>query len=213
MYSSHIIHPEERILESGLPGAWNTYRYLEYVIGQCGVISVKMDGSPAVVFGTLNETFFVATKGFFNRAAIVFVDPEAIKQYYSDNEELRDILVTLFNVFKDCPPKAIYGADVMFTRKSLKETSVLPGVSFKMNTLRYYLNETPMNKIFINRMKIAEIGLAVHSTYEYDEEINDWTSKPYYWNIPDTYDVKNPSVAFFNIFAITRLNTLRLLKL
>ena len=61
MPNTHIEHPEDSILSGDL-------RVLRWFTEQ-GNISVKIDGSPAIVWGTNPATkkFFVGTKSVFNK--------------------------------------------------------------------------------------------------------------------------------------------------
>ena len=60
----HIEHPEDTILTGDLS-------FLD-AIQNAGVLSVKMDGAPAIVWGTNPATgkFFVGTKSVFNKVRI-----------------------------------------------------------------------------------------------------------------------------------------------
>ena len=64
MPNTHIEHPEDSILSGDL-------RVLRWFTEQ-GNISVKIDGSPAIVWGTNPATkkFFVGTKSVFNKKLI-----------------------------------------------------------------------------------------------------------------------------------------------
>ena len=64
MKNKHIEHPEDSILNGNLS-------VLDWFINN-GNISAKIDGSPAIVWGTnpANNKFFVGTKSVFNKKLI-----------------------------------------------------------------------------------------------------------------------------------------------
>ena len=64
MQNKHLEHPEDTILTGNLDVLdWFTAR---------GKLSVKIDGAPAIVWGTdpATGTFFVGTKAVFNKKKI-----------------------------------------------------------------------------------------------------------------------------------------------
>ena len=65
----HLQHPEDEILDNGKVGAKNVLKFLRCKDNQ---LSVKYDGSPAIVWGTCPATgkFFVGTKSVFNKKKI-----------------------------------------------------------------------------------------------------------------------------------------------
>ena len=85
----HINHPEDDILT----GNASVLDWLTEVSD----ISVKMDGSVAIVWGTNPENgkFFVGKKSVFNKVKVqICYTHEDILKFYSDKEELADILST-----------------------------------------------------------------------------------------------------------------------
>lgn len=69
MKNTHLEHPEDEILTNGKEGARNVLRFLRERNSE---LSVKYDGSPAIVWGTCPFTgrFFVGTKSVFNKKKI-----------------------------------------------------------------------------------------------------------------------------------------------
>lgn len=85
----HIEHPEDAILT----GDESVLKWLMTV----SAISVKMDGSVAIVWGTNPENgkFFVGKKSVFNKVKVQICYTHAdIESFYSDKEELAEILHT-----------------------------------------------------------------------------------------------------------------------
>ena len=69
MINTHIQHPEDTILTGNLDFL-NAVK--SYAVAPHGHVSVKIDGSPAIVWGTHPDTgrFFVGTKSVFNKKLI-----------------------------------------------------------------------------------------------------------------------------------------------
>jgi hypothetical protein len=69
MKNTHLEHPEDAILNDGRDGAKNVLRFLRERNSE---LSVKYDGSPAIVWGTCPATgkFFVGTKSVFNKKKV-----------------------------------------------------------------------------------------------------------------------------------------------
>ena len=93
MKNTHLEHPEDVILTGDLSVLdWFT---------AAGTLSTKIDGSPAIVWGTNPATgqFFVGTKAVFNKVKIrIAHNHEEINQFYDG--EVAAILHTCF----DCLP-------------------------------------------------------------------------------------------------------------
>jgi hypothetical protein len=69
MKNLHLEHPEDAILNDGRNGVKNVLKFLRERNSE---LSVKYDGSPAIVWGTCPATgkFFVGTKSVFNKKKI-----------------------------------------------------------------------------------------------------------------------------------------------
>lgn len=92
----HLEHPEDSIL-LGIEDVINWF-------DAPATTSVKIDGSPAIVFGTdpSNGKFFVGTKSVFNKRKIkIAYSIEDIDRLYGDNEVVADILIDCF----ECLPR------------------------------------------------------------------------------------------------------------
>ena len=97
MQNLHLQHPEDSILTGDLEVLdWFT---------EPAHVSVKIDGCPAIVWGTdpATDTFFVGTKAVFNKKKIrIAHNHEEIDQHYQG--EVADILHACF----DCLPRTSY---------------------------------------------------------------------------------------------------------
>ena len=80
MQNLHLEHPEDSILTGDL-------NVLDWFVA-AGTLSLKMDGAPAIVWGTdpATNTFFVGTKAVFNKKKIrIAHSHEEIDQHYEGN--------------------------------------------------------------------------------------------------------------------------------
>ena len=93
MQNKHLEHPEDTILTGDLS-------VLNWFSDPESTISVKIDGAPAVVFGTDPETgkFFVGTKSVFNKKKIkVNYCVEDILRNHGNTVRVAEILIACFN--------------------------------------------------------------------------------------------------------------------
>ena len=93
MQNTHLEHPEDTILTGDLS-------VLNWFSDPESTISVKIDGAPAVVFGTDPETgkFFVGTKSVFNKKKIkVNYCVEDILRNHGNTIRVAEILIACFN--------------------------------------------------------------------------------------------------------------------
>lgn len=100
----HLEHPEDTILT----GDRSALRWLTTPSD----VSVKMDGAPAIVWGTNPENgkFFVGTKSVFNKKKIkICYTPDDINEFYSEQEEVAEILLTCLDFLPRT--EAIYQGD------------------------------------------------------------------------------------------------------
>ena len=69
MLNTHIEHPEDTILTGNLDFL---HAVKSYAVAPHGHVSVKIDGSPSIIWGTHpdNGRFFVGTKSVFNKKLI-----------------------------------------------------------------------------------------------------------------------------------------------
>lgn len=85
MPNKHLEHPEDLILTGE---SW----VVDSMFGQAKC-SLKIDGAPAIVWGTLDGKFFVGTKSVFNKKLIkIAYTQEDIDTFYSKHENVRQIL-------------------------------------------------------------------------------------------------------------------------
>ena len=146
MKNTHLQHPEDSILAGDLS-------VLDWFTAQSSVLSVKMDGSPAIVWGTNPSTgnFFVGTKSVFNKKLI------KINETHDDIDRnhsgvVADILHHCF----DCLPSfdgIVQGDFIGFGGDD----------TFCPNTITYIFDEVIDQQIII----------APHTLYATDDEMKD----------------------------------------
>lgn len=162
MKNTHLEHAEDSILTGDLS-------VLDWFVNP-GHLSVKIDGAPAVVFGTnpANGKFFVGTKSVFNKVKIkINHSHEEIDQNHTG--QVADIL----HLCLDCLPvtESIYQCDFIGFGGS---------DTYTPNTITYKFPEVVSQKIII----------APHTVYYAESDLRDAVAYPdrAVWN--DTANVK-----------------------
>ena len=162
MKNTHLEHPEDTILSGDLT-------VLDWFVNP-GHMSVKIDGAPAVVWGTNPATgkFFVGTKSVFNKVKIKIAHShEEIDSFY--NGQVAEILHACF----DCVPHTdtVYQGDFIGFGG---ETEYTP------NTITYQFPEVVSQRIII----------APHTCYYAEKDLRDAVAHPMSFYISDTHYVK-----------------------
>ena len=162
MQNKHIEHPEDCILTGDLSVLdWFT---------QDSDVSVKIDGSPAIVWGRnpANGKFFVGTKAVFNKVKIrIAHSHEEIDTFYKG--EVASILHACF----DSLPRThfIYQGDFIGFGGS---------DTYCPNTITYKFPEVIEQSVII----------APHTQYECDDDLRNAIASPCWKVFEDTVDVK-----------------------
>ena len=131
MQNKHIEHIEDSILTGDLSAIETLYNPQN--------VSVKMDGSPAIVWGTnpANGKFFVGTKAVFNKKKIrIAHSHDEIDQYYDD--EVAEILHTCFKYLPRT--EQVYQGDFIGWGN---------GTKFGQNVITYEFREFVTQKLII----------------------------------------------------------------
>ena len=161
MQNKHQEHPEDTILTGDLS-------VLDWFVNR-GALSVKIDGAPAIVWGTdpaCNE-FFVGTKAVFNKKKIrIAHNHDEIDQFYDG--QVADILHACF----DCLPhtNSICQGDFIGFGGSTE---------YKPNTITYKFPQVVSQRIII----------APHTVYEANDDLRDSWALPLMQNLESTDDV------------------------
>ena len=166
MKNTHLDHPEDTILTGDLT-------VLDWFVNP-GYMSVKIDGAPAIVWGTNPATgkFFVGTKSVFNKVKIKIAHShEEIDSFY--NGQVAEILHACF----DCVPhtNTVYQGDFIGFGG---ETEYTP------NTITYQFPEVVSQRIII----------APHTCYYAESDLRDAVAMPdrSIWNDTDTVKFVQP---------------------
>ena len=167
MKNTHLEHPEDSILTGDLS-------VLDFFVTP-GTLSLKIDGSPAVVWGTNPATgrFFVATKAAFNKKKIrIAHSHEEVDQFYAG--EVAKILHLCFD-YLPCT-ETIYQGDFIGEGGSDEYTP---------NTITYKFPEIVTQNIII----------APHTCYYAKNDLRDAVAMPdrAIWNDSDTVKFVKPN--------------------
>jgi len=174
MKNTHIEHPEDLILSGDLT-------VLDLLLTD-GHLSTKMDGAPAIVWGTNPATgkFFVGTKSVFNKVKI------KINESHADIDAnhqgaVADILHACFDWLPDTNGMGIYQGDFIgFGGQS----------EYTPNTITYQF-ESVIDQ---------EIIIAPHTVYTAESDLRDAVASPMLFTITDTPYVKfvKPNARIFS---------------
>tara|TARA_R100001440_G_scaffold44273_1_gene64036 strand:+ start:81 stop:968 length:888 start_codon:yes stop_codon:yes gene_type:complete len=172
MKNLHLEHPEDMILEGNVKVFDALY--------ETAHLSLKVDGAPAVVFGTHPENgkFFVGTKSVFNKKKdmICYSVEDVFKKY--DRQTHDSLIRVLVNCLLYLPKiDGIIQADFI----GIGGSNI-----YRPNTLEYHFSEIVTEKII----------LAPHTKYTTDSTLLECVAKPLVTHLIDTKDVKwiQPSV-------------------
>ena len=158
MQNKHIEHPEDLILTGDLT-------VLDLLL-QDGYLSTKMDGAPAVVWGTNPATgnFFVGTKSVFNKVKIKINESHADIDANHEGE-VADILHACFDWLPNTG--GIFQGDFIgFGGQS----------EYKPNTITYVFDDVINQNIII----------APHTVYTAESDLRDAIAQPMKFTITDT---------------------------
>ena len=166
MKNLHLEHPEDMILEGNVKVFDALY--------ETAHLSLKMDGAPAVVFGTHPENgkFFVGTKSVFNKKKdmICYSVEDVFKKY--DRQTHDSLIRVLVNCLLYLPKiDGIIQADFI----GIGGSNI-----YRPNTLEYHFSEIVTEKII----------LAPHTKYTTDSTLLECVAKPLVTHLIDTKDVK-----------------------
>ena len=161
MQNLHIEHPEDTILNGDL-------NVLDW-FPAAGTLSLKMDGAPALVWGTdpANGQFFVGTKAVFNKKKIrIAHSHEEIDQFYEGN--VANILHECFDILPRTED-IIQGDFIGFGGES----------EYTPNTITYQFPDVITQKVI----------LAPHTRYEANDDLRDSWAIPLTVNLDSTDEV------------------------
>ena len=183
----HITHPEDRPLMHGHAGFEHAHAALmkahEHI--KAGAkstnVTMKYDGSPAVVFGHHPESgkFFVASKSAFNKTPKLNYTQKDIERNHGHAPGLVKALShALKHLPKVTPKGKVYQGDIMHheeSGKTLHESFLAEEskVSFTPNTITYTAHGDEAKKI-----KRSKFGVVVHTQY-HGKDIGSMKASPH----------------------------------
>jgi hypothetical protein len=163
----HIHHAEDRPFLHGAEGFDHAHAALMQAHGHIksgghsSHLTMKYDGSPALIFGRHPETgkFFVASKSAFNvNPKINYTHEDIVKNHGHAPGLMEKLHAALNHLEKVSPKTGVYQGDLMFSEGDKKETN--KGVSFTPNTITYSAKGGLGDKI-----RKAKLGIIVHTQY------------------------------------------------
>jgi hypothetical protein len=171
--NAHMEHLEDLVFNEGLSGTKKAINFLydlrKMLQGKSTSklkTTVKWDGAPAIFVGIdpKDKKFFVSTKSIFNATPKVYKSVKEIQQG-EENKDLSNKLITAFEEFSKVVKSGIYQGDIMFTKDTLKKTSIEGEsyITFHPNTIVYAI---PANTVLANTISKANIGVVFHTTYK-----------------------------------------------
>jgi hypothetical protein len=199
----HITHAEDRPLQKGASGFTHTHNALMQAHdhiksgGHSSALTMKYDGSPAVVFGHHPETgkFFVASKSAFNKTPKINYTHADIQKNHGHAPGLMDKLHASLNHLKKIAPKTgVYQGDLMYTHDDLRHGKT-GKVSFTPNTIKYTAKGNDAERI-----KNSKMGIIVHTQYHGDTaasmradphpDLHNFAHHPDVWHKSANHDTK-----------------------
>jgi hypothetical protein len=171
MKNTHLEHAEDSILTGDLS-------VLDWFVNP-GHLSVKIDGAPAIVFGTNPATgkFFVGTKSVFNKVKI-----KINHSHEEINQNHKGEVATILHACLDCLPvtESIYQCDFIGFGGS---------DTYCPNTITYKFPEVIDQKIIV----------APHTCYYAESDLRDAVAMPdrSIWNDTDTVKFVTPKASIF----------------
>ena len=174
----HLTRLEDLALFQGKAGAIRAVAFLRNLANLAKTsstkkfnVTLKWDGSPAVVCGTdpADGKFFVATKSAFNKDAKLNKSLDDIAGNHPDAGEtskqgLRDKLSQAFTSLQKLGIKNVLQGDLLWTKGDLKSIQYQgePYVAFKPNTLTYAV---PQSMQLAKEIQQADLGIVFHTSY------------------------------------------------
>lgn len=171
----HLEHLEDLIFNNGYAGALSALNYVESLrkmladgVGTTTKLTVKWDGSPAIVCGIDPEDnkFFVGTKSVFNKTTPkVCKSLNDIESLYSEQPGLAEKLVSAFKHLRKLGISGVLQGDLMFTEGDITTVAVdnEDCYVFTPNTITYAV---PVNSQLGKRISRAKLGIIFHTSYE-----------------------------------------------
>ena len=199
----HITHAEDRPIQHGAKGFQHAYAALHHVHDHMkagdnsSALTMKYDGSPAIVFGHHPETgkFFVASKSAFNKNPKLNYTAKDVQKNHGHAPGLVDKLNSGLNHLKKIAPKTgVYQGDMMYSEGDVNHHDN-GKASFTPNTIKYTASGEEADKI-----KKSKMGVIVHTQYHGDDihtmaadphpDLHNFKQHPDVWHKSANHDTK-----------------------
>ena len=172
-----IEHPEDMIFDNGLKGAIDAVHILQSTANNPHSISLKMDGSPALIFGWRGDDFVLTDKYGFGSKKYdgMTTSPEAIEQMImsrkvpmsspedaANRRQYANKIANLYPILRSATPQSFQG----YAQGDLMWTGTLPIVNgafeFQPDKITYRI---PVNSELGHKIRGSKVGIAIHSMY------------------------------------------------
>lgn len=179
---ARIEHPEDLIFDHGLNGAYTALNILQATAAQPQSVSIKMDGSPSLIFGWRGDEFVLTDKAGFSAKGYdgMTTTPEDIESMIA-GRKIKDAspearaarqayaskIAGLYEILRAATPRSFKG----FAQGDLLWTQTPPvadgAYEFKPVKIRY---RVPVDSELAQRIKRSHVGMVIHSVYDSQED-------------------------------------------
>jgi len=175
--NTHLEHLEDLVFNKGYAGAEEAVNYIDSLrhmlaegTGTTTKLTVKWDGSPAIICGTdpADGKFFVGTKSVFAKGEPKLCKSNRdIQNFYGSQLELAEMLASALKYLSKLGIGGVIQGDLMFTPGKINTVSVNDEdcYVFTPNTITYAV---PVNSNLGQRVARAKIGIIFHTAYTGD---------------------------------------------
>lgn len=173
--NTHLEHLEDLVFNNGYAGAMSALDYVESLrqmlaegTGTTTKLTVKWDGSPAIICGTdpKDGRFFVGTKSVFAKTEPkVCKTTRDIERFYGDQQDLAAILASALQHLKKLNIGGVIQGDLLF-KEGWVESADINGeqcLTFTPNTITYAV---PADSALGAQIARAKLGIIFHTSYE-----------------------------------------------
>ena len=183
--NTHLEHLEDLIFNRGYAGAEEALNYIDSLrhmlaegTGTTTKLTVKWDGSPAIVCGTdpADSKFFVGTKSVFSKGEPKLCkSARDIEKFYSGQPELAEMLLSALKYLSKLNIGGVVQGDLMFTPGKVNRVEVNDEECyvFTPNTITYAV---PVDSHLGERIASAQLGIIFHTTYSGADSVGDMTA-------------------------------------
>jgi len=182
----HLEHLEDLIFNKGYAGAEEAINYIDSLrhmlaegTGTTTQLTVKWDGSPAIICGTdpSDGKFFVGTKAVFSKGEPKLCkSAKNIEQWYGDQPELAEILLSALKYLSKLNIGGVVQGDLMFTPGKVTVVNVNDEdcYVFTPNTITYAV---PVDSHLGQRIAQSKLGIIFHTAYTGGDSIDTMTAQ------------------------------------